>query len=151
MLRLLLLPLFLFTLSMACMTHGQTFQYSRGWTNGKRASLSSPLLNNGQHFHRSNDVSFADFYDFPATISERRLERCLTQLQHFVGNSLLHRSFATGLDSDSSDAPSSNNENSPYTNPKRRHQSNDLFEELNAVVGSVPAAGSGEPNDFIKH
>jgi len=75
MLRLLLLPLFLFTLSMACM--GQTFQYSRGWTNGKRSfNSASPLLTNG-HFHRDrgNELGLTDLYDIQDWSSERKLER----------------------------------------------------------------------------
>ncbi|KAH8332761.1 hypothetical protein KR074_010401 [Drosophila pseudoananassae] len=156
MLRLLLLPLFLFTLSMACM--GQTFQYSRGWTNGKRAlNTGSPILSNG-HLHRTNDLSFSDLYDLQDWGSDRRLERCLTQLQR----SLLSRNCVPGvelnlnrMDTDSRDTnshsrPNNNeNENIVYTNtkPNRRHQSNELLDELSvAAVG-----GSSEPNVFGKH
>ncbi|XP_022219363.1 pro-corazonin [Drosophila obscura] len=162
MMRLLLLPLFLFTLSMACM--GQTFQYSRGWTNGKRA-LSSPssLLSNG-HFHRANEFGFSDLYDVPDWSSDRRLERCLAQLQR----SLLSRVYGSGVDfnanraePDTSDSGSrriranNNNENVLYPNPiqNRHHSSNELLEEISAAVaGSGPTgAGSGEPSVFGKH
>lgn len=67
MLRLLLLPLFLFTLSMACM--GQTFQYSRGWTNGKRAPPAAAVLTNG------HNLGLLDLYEVPDATSDRRLER----------------------------------------------------------------------------
>ncbi|XP_017046793.1 pro-corazonin [Drosophila ficusphila] len=146
MLRLLLLPLFLFTLSMACM--GQTFQYSRGWTNGKRAlSPGSPLLANA-HFHRSNELGLTDLYDLQDWSSDRRLERCLSQLQR----SLIARNCAPGADfnanrpdadTENSNTHSSrlnniNNENVLYSNtniPNRHRQSNELLEELNAAGG----------------
>ncbi|XP_016992114.1 pro-corazonin [Drosophila rhopaloa] len=155
MLRLLLLPLFLFTLSMACM--GQTFQYSRGWTNGKRAlSPASPLLANG-HFHRSNELGFTDLYDLQDWSSERKLERCLSQLQR----SLISRNCAPGADFNANRAdaePESNphprlnnlnNENVLYSNaniPNRHRQSNELLDELSATGGA-----SAEPNLFGKH
>ncbi|KAL7729112.1 hypothetical protein ACLKA6_009586 [Drosophila palustris] len=89
MLRLFLLPLFLFTLSMVCM--GQTFQYSRGWTNGKRAPPATVVTN-------GHNLGLLDLYDIQDTPNDRRLERCLTHLQHFVGNPILRRSlFANGL------------------------------------------------------
>ncbi|KAI8043860.1 pro-corazonin [Drosophila gunungcola] len=160
MLRILLLPLFLFTLSMACM--GQTFQYSRGWTNGKRAlSPGTPLLANG-HFHRSNELGLTDLYDLQDWSSERRLERCLSQLQR----SLISRNCATVPDFNANrnrmpDAdPESNphvrlnninNENVLYSNaniPNRHRQSNELLEELSAAGG---ASVSVEPNLFGKH
>ncbi|KAH8354254.1 hypothetical protein KR084_004797 [Drosophila pseudotakahashii] len=157
MLRLLLLPLFLFTLSMACM--GQTFQYSRGWTNGKRSfSSASPLLTNG-HFHRdrANELGFTDLYDLQDWSSDRRLERCLSQLQR----SLIGRNCAPGSDfnSNRADADSEsnphprltniNNENVLYSNaniPNRHRQSNELLEELTAAGGA-----SADPNVFGKH
>ncbi|KAH8301303.1 hypothetical protein KR018_007231 [Drosophila ironensis] len=155
MMRLLLLPLFLFTLSMACM--GQTFQYSRGWTNGKRAlNPGSPLLASA-HFHRNNELGYSDLYDFQDWSSERRLERCLAQLQR----SLLSRNCASGLelninrvDTDSGDSISRSrqhndiNANGPYSNPNmnRNRQSNELLEELNTSGGV-----SAEPNAFGKH
>ncbi|XP_017076674.1 pro-corazonin [Drosophila eugracilis] len=156
MLRLLLLPLFLFTLSMACM--GQTFQYSRGWTNGKRSfNSASPLLTNG-HFHRGNDLGFTELYDLQDWSSERRLERCLSQLQR----SLISRNCAPGSDFNANrgDADSEsnshsrinniNNENVLYSNaniPNRHRQSNDLLDELSAAG----AGASAEPNVFGKH
>lgn len=66
MLRLLLLPLFLFTLSMVCM--GQTFQYSRGWTNGKRATPSA-LLNSG------HNLGLLDAFEMQEKPSDIKLER----------------------------------------------------------------------------
>ncbi|XP_030374721.1 pro-corazonin [Scaptodrosophila lebanonensis] len=157
MMRLLLLPLFLFTLSMACM--GQTFQYSRGWTNGKRAPLSGPLLSSG-HFQRG-DEQLANLYDFQE--NERKLERCLVQLQRFVGSNL-HRSYAGALaynankpDIGSLNAPArpsannNNNDNSLYASP--HHQSSELYEELNAAAAAAAEAGGppSEPNDYNKH
>ncbi|EDW24657.1 GL23272 [Drosophila persimilis] len=161
MMRLLLLPLFLFTLSMACM--GQTFQYSRGWTNGKRALTPPSLLSHG-HFNRASDLGFSDLYDVQDWSSERRLERCLAQLQR----SLLSRVYGSVVDfnanrpePDSSDSGSSrnrannNNENVLYPTPiqNRHHSSNELLEEISAAVaGSGPTgAGSGEPSVFGKH
>ncbi|XP_034665401.1 pro-corazonin [Drosophila subobscura] len=161
MMRLLLLPLFLFTLSMACM--GQTFQYSRGWTNGKRALTPSSLLGNG-HFHRGNELAFSDLYDVQDWSSERRLERCLAQLQR----SLLSRVYGSGTDFnanraelETSDSGSSrnrgnnNNENVLYPNPiqNRHHSSNELLEEITAAVAGTgtAGAGSGEPSVFGKH
>ncbi|KAH8383854.1 hypothetical protein KR009_010895 [Drosophila setifemur] len=156
MMRLLLLPLFLFTLSMACM--GQTFQYSRGWTNGKRAlNPATPLLPNG-HFHRNNELGYADFYDLQEWSGEHRLERCLSQLQR----SLISRNCAPGVDLNSNQADadsgdsnshsrlnSNNNENVlyPNPNPNRRRQSNELLEELIPPGG----VGSPDPNVFGKH
>ncbi|EDW58406.1 pro-corazonin [Drosophila virilis] len=153
MLRLLLLPLFLFTLSMACM--GQTFQYSRGWTNGKRAPPAA-LVTNG------HNLGLLDIYDIQDRPTDIKLERCLLQLQHFVGNALLHRSFANGLAYSASrpdpetdvrsinihSRPGSGNnniENSLYPNVNHR-QSNELFEALNA-----PGPDAVEPNDYGKH
>ncbi|XP_016930939.2 pro-corazonin [Drosophila suzukii] len=157
MLRLLLLPLFLFTLSMACM--GQTFQYSRGWTNGKRSfNSASPLLTNG-HFHRDrgNELGFTDLYDIQDWSSERKLERCLSQLQR----SMIGRNCAPGsdfnairADADPESSPhprlsNINNENVLYSNaniPTRHRQTNELLEELTAAGGA-----SAEPNVFGKH
>ncbi|KAH8257868.1 hypothetical protein KR038_002153 [Drosophila bunnanda] len=165
MMRLLLLPLFLFTLSMACM--GQTFQYSRGWTNGKRAlnPAASPLLGNGGHFHRSNELGYTDLYDLQDWSSERRLERCLSQLQR----SLIGRNCAPGMDlnrvgdADSGDNAhllprlngNLNGENVLYSNinsnSNRHRQSNELLEELSAAASSGGGSSSSEPNVFGKH
>ncbi|XP_060648725.1 pro-corazonin [Drosophila nasuta] len=161
MLRLLMLPLFLFTLSMACM--GQTFQYSRGWTNGKRAPPAT-VVGNG------HNLGLLDLYDIPSAPTDRRLERCLGHLQHFVGNNLLHRSFANGLAYDANrpdlDAPvrsgnirtranananGNNNDNNLYGN-SNHHQSSELYDALNAAVAASSSAGdSVEPGDYGKH
>ncbi|XP_033165748.1 pro-corazonin [Drosophila mauritiana] len=154
MLRLLLLPLFLFTLSM-CM--GQTFQYSRGWTNGKRSfNAASPLLANG-HLHRGSELGLTDLYDLQDWSSDRRLERCLSQLQR----SLIARNCVPGSDFNTNrvdpDTENSlhprlsniNGENVMYSSaniPNRHRQSNELLEELSAAGGA-----SAEPNVFGKH
>lgn len=65
MLRIVILPLLIFLFSMACM--GQTFQYSRGWTNGKRAS---PLNN---LFHK-DDESISELFEVQDA-NERKLEK----------------------------------------------------------------------------
>ncbi|ALC45483.1 Crz [Drosophila busckii] len=147
MFRLLLLPLFFFTLSMVCM--GQTFQYSRGWTNGKRASsLTATPLNNG------HNVGLADLYDFQDSPIDRRMERCLMQLQHF-----LHHAPGNGFsrpeperDSELRDmkirsrivANSNHNDNNLFTSPNR--QSNEIFEALN-----TSGSDAIDPNDYNKH
>ncbi|XP_023175596.2 pro-corazonin [Drosophila hydei] len=145
MLRLLLLPLFLFTLSMACM--GQTFQYSRGWTNGKRAPPSA-LLNSG------HNLGMLDVFEMQEKPSDIKLDRCLMQLQRLAGNALLHRSFANGLayngnrpeptDLNIHARPSaSGNNNDPPLYPSvNHHQSNELYETVPDPV---------EPADFGKH
>ncbi|KAH8408005.1 hypothetical protein KR222_010716 [Zaprionus bogoriensis] len=166
MLRLLLLPLFLFTLSMVCM--GQTFQYSRGWTNGKRAPPAAFLTN-------GHNLGLLDLYEMQDAPSDRRLERCLSHLQHLTGNNLLHRSFANGLayegsrpdsepepvrglnlrsrttSSSSSNNNSNNNDNSLYGNSVNHRQSSELYEALNAAVAASGQGGeSVEPNDYGK-
>ncbi|XP_017873394.1 PREDICTED: pro-corazonin [Drosophila arizonae] len=146
MLRLLLLPLFLFTLSMVCM--GQTFQYSRGWTNGKRATPSA-LLNSG------HNLGLLDAFEMQEKSSDVKLERCLMQLQHLAGNALLHHSFANGLAyngnrPDPTDLniharprPSANNNDNNLLYPRvNQHQSNELYETVSDPV---------EPADFGKH
>ncbi|EDV94608.1 pro-corazonin [Drosophila grimshawi] len=157
MLRVLLLPLLLFTLSMACM--GQTFQYSRGWTNGKRAPPAA-LLSNG------HNLGLLDLYDIQDKPTDLKLERCLMQLQHFVGNAMLHRSFANALAYNAnrpeteaetrglnlhplhpSANNNNNNENSLFPN-SNNHQSNEIFE---ALAASAPGVDSVEPNDYGKH
>ncbi|KAM8706964.1 hypothetical protein ACLKA7_011123 [Drosophila subpalustris] len=158
MLRLFLLPLFLFTLSMVCM--GQTFQYSRGWTNGKRAPPATVVAN-------GHNLGLLDLYDIQDTPNDRRLERCLTHLQHFVGNPILRRSlFANGLAYDGnrpdsepevrnvnirSRANANNNDNNLYGN-SNRHQSSELYDALNAAVAAPTLGGdSVEPGDYGKH
>ncbi|XP_034486864.1 pro-corazonin [Drosophila innubila] len=160
MLRLLLLPLFLFTLSMVCM--GQTFQYSRGWTNGKRAPPATVLTN-------GHNLGLLDLYDIQDTPNDRKLERCLVHLQHFVGNSLPHRSFANGLAYDGSRPDpepemrnmnirtrphanaNNNNDNNLYGN-SNHHQSSELYDALNAAVAaSSPGGDSVDTSDYGKH
>lgn len=68
MLRMVVLPLLIFLFSMACM--GQTFQYSRGWTNGKRANTATTLNN---LFHK-DDESISELFEVQDA-NERRLER----------------------------------------------------------------------------
>ncbi|XP_017462084.1 PREDICTED: pro-corazonin [Rhagoletis zephyria] len=99
---------------------GQTFQYSHGWTNGKRA-LST---------HR--DVDISEMLGVQQD-GDRRLERCLMQLQHILRNPLQIRAGVQAL------TPTNNNANkNPFGN---HHQSNELYEELNAA----------EANDYGNH
>ncbi|XP_013102492.1 pro-corazonin [Stomoxys calcitrans] len=128
MLRIVLL---LFLFSMACM--GQTFQYSRGWTNGKRSGGGSSTSN----IFRKDDEGMSELFDFQDVASERRLERCLLQLQHVVRNPLLLHSAAAALalnplTSNNVSGNRNNNLNKDSTNNpfSRSHQSNELFEEV---------------------
>ncbi|EDV44162.2 uncharacterized protein Dana_GF16165 [Drosophila ananassae] len=145
MMRLLLLPLFLLSLSVACM--GQTFQYSRGWTNGKRALHPvSPLITNG-YFHRINELGFSDLDDMPDGKSDRWLQICLSKLQ----KSLINRNPGEGLslkrvDTDSGDINLKsrlNNNNIDHvlysiSNPNRNQQTNDIFEEFKTTGRILP-------------
>ncbi|XP_061394356.1 pro-corazonin [Musca vetustissima] len=133
MLRVLVL---LFFFSMACMA--QTFQYSRGWTNGKRNGAGNTATN---VFHRE-DEGLPEIFDIQ-DVNERRLERCLLQLQHALRNPLLLRSTAAALalnplsaanqngNRNSNNNNLGNNGNNPLL---RSHQSNELFEELNSSL-----------------
>ncbi|XP_073820501.1 corazonin [Musca autumnalis] len=131
MLRVLVL---LFLFSMTCMA--QTFQYSRGWTNGKRNGAGNTATN---MFHR-DDEGLSEIFDIQ-DVNERRLERCLMQLQHALRNPLLLRSTAAamalnplsasnqiGNRNSNNNNPNNGNNNNPLL---RNHQSNELFEELN--------------------
>ncbi|XP_005180562.1 pro-corazonin [Musca domestica] len=129
MLRVLVL---LFLFSMACMA--QTFQYSRGWTNGKRNGPGNVATN---IFHR-DDEGLSEIFDIQ-DVNERRLERCLLQLQHALRNPLLLRSTAAALALNPLSAGNQNgNNNSKLNNGNnpllRSHQSNELFEELNSSL-----------------
>nr|AUF71589.1 preprocorazonin [Megaselia scalaris] len=64
MIRMFVVPLLLLGLCLSCM--GQTFQYSRGWTNGKRASSDMDVLNP---------------FNVGDSVIENKLERCLMLLQ----------------------------------------------------------------------
>ncbi|KAI8129923.1 hypothetical protein FF38_03411 [Lucilia cuprina] len=142
MLRIVILPLLIFLFSMACM--GQTFQYSRGWTNGKRAGAATTLNN---LLHNKEDDGMSELFEVQEA-NERRLERCLSQLQRFVRNPLLlHTTAALALNpaapSSSQSSNSNNNMNNiPYG---RNHQSNELFEELGAAGTII------DTNDYAKH
>ena len=65
------LPLLIFLFSMACM--GQTFQYSRGWTNGKRANNAPPATALNGLFHKDDD-NLAELFEVQEA-NDRRLER----------------------------------------------------------------------------
>ncbi|TMW49442.1 hypothetical protein DOY81_005452 [Sarcophaga bullata] len=145
------LPLLIFLFSMACM--GQTFQYSRGWTNGKRAgnSASSTALNG--LFHKDDD-GLAEFFEVQEA-NDRRLERCLSQLQHLVHNPLflhtvtntpltLNNPGSNGNGNSNGNSMNNNNNNNPFA---RSHQSNELFEELGTGGGVIIDTG----NDYAKH
>ncbi|XP_075144739.1 corazonin [Haematobia irritans] len=131
MLRIVLL---LFLFSMACM--GQTFQYSRGWTNGKRSGTGNSATN----LFSKDDEGFPGLFDFQETANERRLERCLLQLQHAVRNPLfLHSAaaaalalnpLASGNQSGGKNINSNINKDIPNNPFSRSHQSNELFEEV---------------------
>ncbi|XP_067617383.1 pro-corazonin isoform X2 [Eurosta solidaginis] len=101
--------LFLSLVALCCVAScaGQTFQYSHGWTNGKRAF----------NAHRNDDISellgSQQSYD-------HRLERCLMQLQHLLGSPQQIRAGVQTL------TPISNG-NNPLGN---HHQSNELYEDL---------------------
>ncbi|XP_055848099.1 pro-corazonin-like [Episyrphus balteatus] len=117
MLRFVILALVSFAVIISCM--GQTFQYSRGWTNGKRSS---------SHLHE--DPAIAEIFEVP-TESERRLERCIFQLQHFMHNpySMRPSPYAINL------FTSGNSGNI-------RHQSSEMFEDS----ASEPAEFSTKHN-----
>ncbi|XP_017091690.2 pro-corazonin-like [Drosophila bipectinata] len=142
--RLLLLLLFLFSLSVACL--GQTFQYSRGWTNGKRALQSVPSLMANGYIHRSNEFGFTDLRHVPDGKNDLRLEKCLTQLQMSLINrnpevewSLNHVDTRPG-DINLKSSPKNNNiDNVLYsiTNPIRNYQT---FEELKTIGRTLPEA-----------
>nr|AQX83391.1 plastid corazonin [Bactrocera dorsalis] len=106
-----------FSLAVLCFLatcFGQTFQYSHGWTSGKRAV----------NTHRDNDIAEMLQQD-----GDRKLERCLMQLQYLLHNPLSIRAGVQAL------TPANGN---LFGN---RHQSNELYEELNAA----------ETNDYGKH
>ncbi|XP_037956941.1 pro-corazonin-like [Teleopsis dalmanni] len=134
--KMLMLPLLLFTFfSMACM--GQTFQYSRGWTNGKRANLGTGAA---RYRDESNIPELMELQG-----GERKLEKCLIQLQHFMHNPLLRAVPYAGtlnLASTSNANPNSNSNNNNNNNLfSNRHQSNEIFEDLNGA----------EVTDYGKH
>lgn len=56
---------------MACM--GQTFQYSIGWTNGKRAGASTATTLNNL-FHKDDEGGLSELFEVQDA-NERRLER----------------------------------------------------------------------------
>ncbi|XP_055852660.1 pro-corazonin-like [Episyrphus balteatus] len=107
MLRFVLFSLVSFIVIMSCM--GQTFQYSRGWTNGKRSS---------SHLHE--DPAIAEVFEIPSE-SERRLEKCIIQLQRLIHNPYLVRP---------SYGPTSNVNGGSGVNV--HHQSNENFEDMAA-------------------
>ncbi|XP_055907297.1 pro-corazonin-like [Eupeodes corollae] len=102
MLRFVVFSLVSFVVIISCM--GQTFQYSRGWTNGKR----SPA-----HLHE--DPTMAEIFEVPE--SERRLEKCIIQLQRLIHNPYFLRPQYVATNS---------NGNSGTI----RHQSNEILEDL---------------------
>ncbi|KAM7361916.1 corazonin [Cochliomyia hominivorax] len=141
MLRIVIFPLFIFLFSMACM--GQTFQYSRGWTNGKRANTATTLNN---LFHKDDD-GMPELFEVQ-DLNEKRLERCILQLQRFIKNPLLLHTTAAALAMNPSlsanqNGNNNNNNNNPYG---RNHQSNELFEELGTAGGAII-----DTNDYAKH
>lgn len=113
--------LFLSLAVLCCATacFGQTFQYSHGWTNGKRAF----------NAHRDDDTP--EIFGIQQD-GDRKLERCVMQLQQLLRNPLRIRAAVQSL------TPTSNINNNPFGN---HHQSNELYEELNAA----------ETNDYGKH
>ncbi|XP_055852611.1 pro-corazonin-like [Episyrphus balteatus] len=113
MLRFAVFSLVSFAIIFSCM--GQMFQYSRGWTNGKRSS---------SHLHA--DPAIAEIFEVPSE-SERRLEKCIIQLQRFINNPYLIRpSYATIGNSNLFANGNGGSGNSI------RHQSNEIFEDLAA-------------------
>ncbi|XP_055389252.1 pro-corazonin [Condylostylus longicornis] len=70
MAKMIIVPLLLLSIAITCM--GQTFQYSRGWTNGKRSN--------------THDGTFQDLIEIE---TEKKLEKCLYSLQRFIRNSYL--------------------------------------------------------------
>uniref|UniRef100_A0A1A9X5R0 Pro-corazonin n=1 Tax=Glossina brevipalpis TaxID=37001 RepID=A0A1A9X5R0_9MUSC len=129
---------------------GQTFQYSRGWTNGKRGVMMNNNNNNNHHFHREEE-NIPDILETQQDgVDRRRLERCLLQLQHFLKNPLFHHG-ATVTTSYSLNPPTNGNQNNDSNNNnnnnnplygRNHHQSNEMFEELGNSVDS---------NDYVRH
>ncbi|XP_055908687.1 pro-corazonin-like [Eupeodes corollae] len=116
MLRLAVFCVISFAVIISCM--GQTFQYSRGWTNGKRSS---------SHMHENPAISEM----FEAQESERHLEKCIIQLQRLIHNPyLIRQSYSSNpndgiLFSNGNDGVSNNN----------RHQSNEIFDNSASASG----------------
>ncbi|XP_055907790.1 pro-corazonin-like [Eupeodes corollae] len=126
MLRFVVFSLVSLAIVMSCM--GQMFQYSRGWTNGKRSSA---------HLLQEDPTMAEIVFEVPSE-SERRLERCIIQLQRFIQNPYFIRpSYAA-----TAGGNLFSNGNVGGITSSNRHQSNEIFEDL-AASGSSSSSADG--------
>ncbi|XP_037884464.1 pro-corazonin [Glossina fuscipes] len=148
MLRFTLLPLLLLSIMFSMTCKGQTFQYSRGWTNGKRGGIAISNSNNNHHFRREEE-NIPEILETQQDGVDKRLERCLLQFQHFLKNPLFHHaataSASYGLNPSNGNQNNDSNNNNNNNNPlygRNHHQSNEMLEELGNSVDS---------NDYVRH